>query len=254
MRTNVCKPSLFLSSLITGFVLSLSAPFAWAQEGFVRHLITTVKPDRIGEFESLLEERAAGLRAAGQQPFRSVYETLQGDQFTYVIVDFWPSLAAMGEPLDPGPNVSPNWITRLDNTVVSQRSVTLRHYPDLTIPPEPGYERDLVRVRIRRNAPGRTQDYQAWLAEQFVPALRDAGVTGHITSRVILGGNGQSWVTLSNVTLESMGFGLGNALGERRVTQVFSAAEGLVVYGEDYLMRFRPDLGFRNEGLLTQNQ
>ena len=97
--------------------------------------------------------------------------------------------------------------------------------------------------------------YEDWQQEQLVPALRDAGVTGYYTRRTILGGSGGNWVTLANVdNMASIGFGLGQVLEQSRLQEVFSGDDGLIVHGEDYLMRYRPDLGFRNEELLTQNQ
>ena len=148
------------------------------------------------------------------------------------------------------------WAGRIDGATNEQTVLILRTYPDLNIPAAEGAERNLVRFRIRRTAPSRTQDYYEWQANELLPALREAGITGFRVGRVILGGSSQTWVSgadvdswasmINNVLAESM--------GERRMAQMLARGAEMLVHTEDLVMAYRPDLGYMNEQLLTQNQ
>jgi len=229
-------------------LLALSVPTVMAQTdgpAYVRHVIATAKPDRVVEFESLLEERAAILSDSGQQGFRNVYESVQGDRYTYLIEDALPSLATLDEPPAVAPD--PDWIRRVDGAVSAQRSVIIRAYPDLSIPAGAETERGLVHYRIRRNIPARTQEYYQWQANELVPAMRDAGRPAcFFTGRVIAGGSPQSWISLAHVdnwaALEVNNFAETMTPVER--TQMFSRGSSVLSYAEDSFFRFRPDLSF----------
>ena len=229
-------------------LLALSVPPLMAQTdgpAYVRHVIATVKPDRVVEFESLLEERAAILSDSGKQGFRNVYESVQGARYTYLIEDPLPSLATLDEP--PAVVPAPDWIRRVDGAVSAQRSVIIRAYPDLLIPAGPETERGLVHYRIRRNIPARTQEYYQWQANELVPAMREAGRPAwFFTGRVIAGGSPQSWISLAHVenwaALEVNNFAETMTPAER--TQMFSRGSSVLSYAEDSFFRFRPDLSF----------
>ncbi len=251
--------SVLFRSFVVGLVLTISAPLALAQDddaGYVRFFITTVKSDRVVEWESLLKERAAGLRAGGQQPFRSVYVTLAGKQYNYLMVDSVPSLAALDQPPPAAARPSPEWGGRIDGATNEQTVLYLRTYPDLTIPTAAGAERNLIVFRIRRTAPGRNQDYYEWQANELIPALQEAGITGVITGRVVLGGSNQTWISASDVESWDSMFNnaLGESMGQRQVQQMIAQGNAMLVHTEDLVMAYRPDLGFVNEALLTQNQ
>ncbi len=259
MNITDCTKSILFRSFLVGLVLTISAPLTMAQDddaGYVRFFITTVNADRVVEFESLLKERAAGLRAGGQQPFRSVYVTLAGKQYNYLMVDAIPSLAVLDQPAPTAAIPSPEWAGRIDGATNEQTVLILRTYPDLNIPAAEGAERDLIRFRIRRTAPGRTQDYYEWQANELLPALREAGITGFITGRVVLGGSSQTWVSAADVDSWASMFNniLAESMGERQMTQMLAEGAAMLVHTEDLVMAYRPDLGYVNETLLTQNQ
>lgn len=247
-----CTKSVSLRSLLLGLALSVAASAVNAQNDdatYLRVLITTVKSDRVAEFEDLLGARTEGLEAVSTG-FRSVYQVLMGEQFRYLMVDLVPSASAMDGPLAPGAVVPPQWGTRNDAVTLSQTQLIMRRYADLRIPAEAGSERDLVRVRIRRNAPGRNQDYYEWQLNQLFPALREAGVTGVLTNRVVLGGSNQTWVSFSSIdNLSSTQTNvLAESMGERQAAQMIQRGADMLVHTEDLIMRYRTDLSFSNLG------
>jgi hypothetical protein len=242
--------SAFLRSLLLGLALSVVAPLANAQGDdatYTRVFITTVKSDRVAEFEDLVRERTESLEAA-TTGFRSVYQVLIGEQFRYLMVDFVSSASALDQPIAPGAELSPQWANRNDAAQLSQTLLIMRRYEDLRIAAEAGSERDLVRVRIRRNASGRNQDYYEWQANQLLPALREAGVTGFFTNRVVLGGSNQTWVSFASIdNLASTQTNvLAESMGERQAAQMIQRGADMLVHTEDLIVRYRADLSFNN--------
>ena len=235
-------------SLLVGFGLTFSAPPTQAQESnptYMQVFVTTVKSDRVAEFENLLKERSAGLAATGEG-FRSVYQTLVGDQYTYMMSDFLPSMALLDGPPQPDRAQPPGWGPRNDAVTTAQTVLLMRRYLDLRIPAAEGSERDLVRVRIRRNAPGRTRDYYEWQANQLLPALREAGVTGVLINRVILGGSNQTWMSFSSIEnlASTQNNDLAESMGERQAAQMIARGDAMLVHTEDLIMRYRSDLSY----------
>ena len=241
--------SVLFRSLVLGLVLNLSAPVAMAQDEdptYTWAFLTTVKSDRVAEFEELLRQRTEGLEAAGPG-FRSVYQSIAGEQYTYLMVDYLPSLSDLDTPR-PERAPPPGWGTRNDAATTAQRVLVMERYSDLRIPAAEGSERGLVRVRIRRNAPGRTQDYYEWQANELLPALREAGVTGVLINRVILGGSNQTWWSFSNMdswaSIEENV--LTDSMGERQAAQMLARGAAMLVHTEDLIMNYRADLSYIN--------
>jgi hypothetical protein len=206
--------------------------------------LTTVKSDRVAEFEELLRQRSAGLEATGEG-FRSVYESVVGDQYTYMMSDFVSSIDVLDTPR-PDRAPPPGWGTRNNAATSAQTVLLMRRYLDLRIPAAEGSERDLVRVRIRRNAPGRTQDYYEWQRDELLPALEEAGVTGVLINRVVLGGSNQTWVSFSSMdsfasTEDDV---LGESMGEQQAARMIAQGAEMLVHTEDLVMRYRPDLSY----------
>lgn len=239
--------SVLFRSLLVGLVLCISAPLALAQDSptYMQVFLTTVKSDRLAEFENLLKERAAGLAESGEG-FRSVYQTLAGDQYTYMMSDFLPSMALLDGPPRPERAPPQGWGARNDAATTAQTVLFMRRYLDLRIPAAEGSERDLIRVRIRRTAPGRTQEYYEWQANQLLPALREAGVTGFLINRVVLGGSSETWFSFQSI--DSMASTevnvLAESMGERQAAQMLARGAAMLVHTEDLIMRYRPDLSY----------
>lgn len=254
MKTLDHDKSLLFRISIVGLLAVVLAPLAIAQTQeatYVRYFITTVNHDGVAEFEDLLKERAAGLKTGGRQPFRSVYQVLHGVQYRYLMVDSVPSLAVLDQPPPSAGAPTPLWASRMDAVQSAQQVVILRAYPELNIPPAQGAARNLVRMRIRRTAPGRTQDYYEWAAKQLVPALRGAGVRGVLFGRVILGDSPETWITVSDEpSFAAMGTDvLAKSMGAAQSAQMLGRGMAMLVHTEDLVMRYRPDLGFVNEKL-----
>ena len=94
-------------------------------------------------------------------------------------------------------------------------------------------------------APGRNSDYENYLKNDFVPAMKQAGVT-YLVSQTIFGGNSNEYITLTMrdsfadldkgpVLVQALG-----AEGAQKLTQKMPA--GAVVHLERSLTKFVPEL------------
>ena len=122
MNTIDCTKSVLFRSFVIGLVLTISAPQAMAQNDDTTYMwafLTTVKSDRVAEFEELLRTRSAGLEATGEG-FRSVYESVVGDQFTYLMADYVAAIEVLDQPTPPGRIPPPGWTNRNDAATTAQ--------------------------------------------------------------------------------------------------------------------------------------
>jgi len=234
-----------------GALLALVSTCVVAQQtgpAYINARIVTVKADSVSQWEGLIEERSSFRRAQGQS-FYHVYQRLRGPLHTYLIItpaaDIGPQLA--GAP--PTPLDVQNWATALNSTIASESVTTLQTYPDAhTLQTESlAPPTDFMHVRLRVAAPGRSQEYYEWQANELIPALRAADVGDVRVSRVALGGNIRSWIRFSFVN-GWPGDGadrLAASMGERPAERMLARGEAMTAGAStDYFYRLRPEMSF----------
>ena len=233
--------------LTIGLLLATAPTMALAQEdagpAWVNFRIHTVKPDQTAAWESLMKERRDAEEAAGT-PFRRVFQRVRGPQSTYLILHLD---GAVGQTDLPAVDISPTWGTRLNSTLASSTLLTVQMPPELTANEEGWLARDtdLLRVRIRTNAPGRTQDYYDWQANQLIPALSEAGVSIR-TGRVSLGASDRTWVRLTAVGDWASVTETNPAFESPEFQRMIAAGDTMIVATEDLMYQYRADLSFPN--------
>lgn len=235
--------------LVVGLMLTLLSPLALAQEDAPAWLdvrIMQVKADRGAEFQDLIAEITAALGAAGRPPV-TVWQEVRGSLATYHLVTPLEAAGdldeALGPPIDAGA-----WsalISRIVDTVESQRRLLLRNYPDIAIPAAEGSEpAELMLLRLRTIVTGGNGDYGDWLRDNYVPALADAGVQDLGVSRVVAGDSPGIWVM--GTPIESWAQydepGLLADLSDREIEQLFGPSRALIETRENLVLRRRTDL------------
>ena len=114
--------------LMTIVVLLISAPtIVLAQDegpGYVDIRILTVKPDQVGQWESLIKERSEAVQEGGWA-FYHVYQRVRGPLNTYLSVRPFGAVGEPGRAIDERPTVpvSENWLTALLGTLVSNGGI-----------------------------------------------------------------------------------------------------------------------------------
>lgn len=179
-----------LSVFLAGLTLLIGFHTSYAQ-GQLRLLdlrIVTVKPNRITEWAGLQQELNAAREEAGM-PAREFWQVEIGDLDTFHI--FTP-IARLGEGELPLPaDKAAQWAARVNDTVVSRRSMVLRIHP-ASIPPVEGKQYDFATVRTRVAGRGHFADLSNWYGEKWYPFQREAGSEGMLLTQIVYGGNSRT--------------------------------------------------------------
>jgi hypothetical protein len=203
--------------------------------------------------EDIWAEQQRRLAAAHKErgdSTRHVWEEISGNLNTFHIVSFPDQIGGGGG--QGGPNADPPmgdgqdvWFATTGPTIDARSSMILRNFPALSIPPAEGSEPGLLILRRTTVAPGRSGDYNDWLSEHLVPALKKAGATGVNFNRLFSGGDTNLWISGSRVAsmAEFTGPGpLASLSGEERAAVFGALGEGVIWQSERMLLRFRDDL------------
>jgi hypothetical protein len=208
--------------------------------------ILQVKGGKGPEFESLLKEMMAAQREAGQ-PVGQVFSVVAGHPNEYHIVTPIQALARNDDPqavMPPGAQAV--WFMRITETVDSARFFYARTYPQHGLagnanaaPPT------LLFLRTVHVAAGRGGDYEAWVENQLMPAMRQTDLLGHTLSRGMFGDSPQNFyhaIPVANWAALDGPDPVLEALGERRYQEMLDGLDGIVESNSFVLARIRSDL------------
>jgi hypothetical protein len=161
--------------------LAMPAPTPAQSEPFVQMATTVVKNDMVPEYEELIKEGRDALEEI-ELPFYLVYRVAQGAANQYISFQPVSSFAEFDSPRGMLPAMGQAgfqaWISRLNKTHLGRRVDILRARHDLSIPLAEGRRPTLALLRTVVALPGRNGDYAQWITDNWVPAMRDAGMNG----------------------------------------------------------------------------
>jgi hypothetical protein len=226
-------------------------PQAAATPEFMSITVVSVKPDMMVEFQNFMKNTTNPALKKGGLKWREVWQNTgaAGDAFEYVLVTPVAKLADFDGPgaLEKGlgPQGLTAWQTKAASLVNSVRRFIIRTRPDLSFAAQRTGAPKLAVLHFVHVAPGRNGDYENYLTNDFVPAMKQAGVT-YLVSQTIFGGNGNEYITLTMrdsfadldkgpVLVQALG-----PEGAQKLTQKMPA--GAVVHLERSIARFVPDL------------
>jgi hypothetical protein len=123
-----------------------------------------------------------------------------GDAFEYVLVAPVAKLAEFDGPsaLEKGLGAQglPAWQTKASTLVNGVRRFIIRTRPDLSFAAQRIGSPKLAVPNFLHIAPNRNSDFENYLKNDFVPVMKQAGVTYRV-SQTIFGGNGNEYITLT---------------------------------------------------------
>ncbi len=236
-----------LTTLFATGGLLATTTLTWAQDAagpaYVTFRIHQVKPDQTAAWESLMKERRDAENAAGR-PFRRVFQRIRGPGSGYLILH---ADANVGDIELADVDISPSWGERIGDTLDSTVVLTVQMYPELTANLDRWLteDTDMMQLRIRTNAAGRTQEYHDWQANELIPALTEAG-TSIRGGRVVLGGDNRTWVRMSIVEDWAALTETNPVFESRDFQRVITAGEEMTGASQNLLYRYRPDLSYVN--------
>lgn len=262
--------------------VAIAPPQAQAQLPALNEVrVVRVKGDRIGEFEGLLKELSTTLSESNQPGF-NVWRVELGDLNTYHVVAPLQSFASFAEMQTPPmePAAWANWISRIESTIDSHKLSVARIHADLSVLPQQGQGAQQGQARGAQSSrqtqaqqgrqaaaqqgqaaaqqmpelmvlishtvqPGRGQEYQTWVREELMPAVRRSGIANLVTNQVAFGTDSGTWVYAAPIEGWQVLDGptpIHEALGQQAADAMLSRGEAMLEDSETIVLRFRADL------------
>jgi|SRR5687767_1005958 len=218
---------------------------------FLSITVVSVKPEMMIEFQNFMKNTTNPALKKGGLKWREVWQSTSaaGDAFEYVLVTPVAKLAEFDQPsaLEKGLAAQglPAWQAKAGSLVNSVRRFIIRTRPDLSFATQRTGAPKLAVVTFIHVAPSRNNDFENYLKNDFVPVMKQAGVT-YLVSQTIFGGDGNEYITLTMrdsfadldkgpVHIQVLG-----PDGAQKLMQKMPA--GAVVHLERSLTRFVPEL------------
>jgi hypothetical protein len=226
-------------------------PQAAPSPEFLSITVVSVKPDMMAEFQNFMKNTTNPALKKGGLKWREVWQNTgaAGDAFEYVLVTALAKFAELDGPsaLEKGLGAQgvPAWLAKAGSLVNSVRRFVIRTRPDLSFAAQRTGAPKLAVINFVHVAPNRNNDFENFLKNDFVPVMKQAGVT-YLVSQTIFGGNSNEYITLTMrdsfadldkgpVHVQTLG-----AEGAQKLMQKLPA--GAVVHLERSITRFVPEL------------
>jgi antibiotic biosynthesis monooxygenase (ABM) superfamily enzyme len=209
--------------------------------------IIRVKGERRAEFEALLKELAAAMTEANMPPY-NVWQVELGELNTYHIAGALESFSEfedMEMPMDPAEMAV--WVNRIESTIDSHHVRIAQIHPDLSMLPDMqgGEPPPLLMLLSQTVLPGKSQEYQTWVRDEVLPALRQSDVLGMVSNQIVFGGDNRMWVfavPLASWSELDQPSPLHRSMGEQAAEELLMRGDQMVERGEWIVLRLRPDL------------
>lgn len=218
---------------------------------FLSITMVSVKPEMMAEFQNFMKNTTNPALKKGGIKGREVWQNTgaAGDAFEYVLVTPLAKFADLDGPsaLERGLGAQglPAWQAKANSLVTSVRRFIIRTRPDLSFAAQRTGAPKLAVIHFVRIAPNRNDDYENFLKNDFVPVMKQAGVT-YLVSQTIFGGNANEYITLTmRDNFADLDKGpvhiqvLGQEAGQKLVQKM---PAGAVVNVERSITRFVPEL------------
>ena len=218
---------------------------------FLSITMVSVKPEMMVEFQNFMKNTTNPALKKGGLKWREVWQNTAaaGDAFEYVLVTPVGKLAEFDgqSALEKGLGAQgfAAWQTKAGSLVNSVRRFIIRTRPDLSFAAQRTGAPKLAVVQFIHLAPNRNNDYENFLKNDFVPVMKQAGVT-YLVSQTIFGGNGNEYITLtmrdSFADLDKGPVAV-QTLGQEAAQKLMQKMPaGAVVHLERSITRFVPEL------------
>src|ERR1700682_4893445 len=164
--------------------------------------IYKIKPEKRADFEATQKEISAAYKQAGV-PFRVVWQTMFGDISEYVPLPPRANFAAMDAPSPVvkalGADKAADLLRRSSATVNGVTRVATINRADLSTGAGPSGPPAYAVIILTHVAPGRSQEYEAWLKSDYVPAFKKGGGEYYVEQAIFGGGGPDLYVAAAPV-------------------------------------------------------
>lgn len=209
----------------------------------------TVKPDRVGDFQTEIKEYLALKAKAGSTEYSSTWLSLTGPR-TYALATYytkWADLDATSDPKMKDLAADAARITeRILDCTESRHRVIEEVNPDLTLP-DSGKIPTLIRVLTTQVRPDKVNDYLALAKSDIFPAVKKSGAKDYSIAQGRYGEPSTvftSVIGFSNWADLDAGIGAQKGLGKEGYQSLLGKLMPLVDSTQSDIYRFQPDLSY----------
>jgi hypothetical protein len=235
-----CVSAVLLAALVPPAAVAQGADAKWRNVRVIQ-----VKPDRQAEWITLQKEMNAAMKKAGQS--RDIWQVARGNVDTFHI---GTTLSNLGQNDSTAENALgaerfASWALQVAQCVGDRQVVTIRRRPELTIPPKDGRVPQLAVLALRTVIPGKRAEYESYLKNDYIPAMKKAKADGVFVNRIFMGDNPDTYAVVNFIDKWSefdSGHPLVRELGQQKANAIFDKASTLIQSSENLVLRYRPDL------------
>jgi len=245
-RSTACAvlASLALSTIPAVMAQSTPAP-EWSLV-----TITTIKPDARSEYEAWQKEVTAAFKKA-EVPSRAVLQTVMGNLFEYVSVSPLTHFANMDGPSPIeralGKEDAAGLLRKGAAYVTSVHRVASRALDDMSIRTKTSEPSEYALVTSMHLVAGKESEFNAWMKNDYLPAMKKAEVKNFWVSQTMFGGDPNERIIvrlLKNLAEFDAGPVLTKALGEEGARKLRARGTGIIDSVHFSVLHYRADLSY----------
>jgi hypothetical protein len=254
MRGNHKIRSCFRVGVLTAILAAATAPMLLAQSTTAPSwsvvTFTTVKPEMRSQYEAWQKEMTAAFKKA-EIPSRAVLDTVMGDLFEYVTIYPVARFADLDGPSPMeralGKEGAASLIQKGMPYLTSAHRVATLASDDLSIQTKTQSPAPYAMVTIVRLAAGKGPEFETWMKDDYLPAMKKAEVKNYWVSQTVFGGDPNERVGVR--PMEKLGeIDAGplttKALGKEGARQLISKTAGIVESVQYRIVHYRADLSY----------
>ncbi len=248
------KLRVFTTLLAGAAALSINAPAQTpvpAAPQLVHVARVQVKPDRVREWLDIEKQYSEAYKKGGGT-FRYVYQNRAGNPYEYMVTANVGTYAALDEKSPYAKGTTEAELVRMqarrNQCVESVRTTYERTIPGLGIPAPAGAVRKLFRVTRINVRSGMDGQYLAIMKDEYLPALKKAGVTSLLVRRVEWGGSRNQFTLLvrhEKYAELDEGSVLTKALGAEAAAKLLAKIRQTIATSEYSLYAYMPESSFQ---------
>jgi hypothetical protein len=215
--------------------------------------IIDVKPDAVNDFVALQEkETIPALKKIKANP-RDAWTTANfGQAFEFFFTQALNKFADYDNPQGPmiralGEEAARVYNDKFRKMIISQHNLAITVFPE-SIPVPASYVPKLMILNFNYAIPGRSADYEAYLRNDAMAAIRKAKPVGYAVSRTLHGGDANEFVTARYLEkmadLDSPNL-MTQALGATEAEKMGAKAAAMLQHTDRRVYRFVPNLSFK---------
>jgi hypothetical protein len=247
MRLNLRK--VVCHCILAMGVAAALVPSASAQGNIRSVTFYTVKPDRVGDFQTEIKEYHALKAKAGSTEYSSSWLSVTGPR-TYALVTYYTKWADLDAGADPKMKDQAADVARITERILdcteSRRRIIEEVNPDLSLP-DSGKVPTMIRVLVTDIRPEKYNDYLALIKSNILPGIKKSGQKDYSIAESRYGAPSTqitSVVGFNNWADLDEGIGARKALGKEGYQSLLAKVRPLIVSSQSDVYRFQPDLSY----------